>query len=139
VYDGTVDTAGRIKKLLEAIKDREALLKDSDYRAQGQKSQELATTEDEIIKMANVAIRLIEEEGSAIAFAEVFKQVRNDMDKVSRRLKAVDVGAATQTIEKDIIETLKEMIAALKKARQENKNKNNKQKDPNNSQQKPPD
>jgi hypothetical protein len=75
-----------------------------------------------------VAIRLIEEEGSAIAFAEVFKQVRNDMDKVAKRLNGADVGAVTQTIEKDIIDTLTEMIAALKKARQENKNKNNKPK-----------
>ncbi|MBI1917841.1 MAG: hypothetical protein HYS12_24365 [Planctomycetes bacterium] len=123
VKDGTVDTDARLTALVKAIKDRATREKDTDYRAQYQKSQELAITEEDLVKLANISIRLIEEEGSAIAFAEVFKQVRNDMDKVAKRLKGVDVGAVTQTIEQDIIDTLEEMIKALKKARQENKNK----------------
>ncbi len=113
VYDGTVDVDGRVKLTPDKKPTRE----------QAQRSNELSITEEEIVKMANVAIRLIEEEGSAIAFAEVFKQVRDDMDKVAKRLKKTDVGQVTQTIERDIIDTLKEMIAALKKARQDNKNK----------------
>ncbi|HKB40793.1 MAG TPA: hypothetical protein VKD72_30485, partial [Gemmataceae bacterium] len=123
VKEGTVDTDARVKALLKVLKDRAALEKDTDYRAQVQKSQELGNTEDELVKMANVAIRLIEEEGSAIAFAEVFKQVRNDMEKVTKRLKGIDVGMMTQNIEQDIIDNLEEMIKALKKQRQENKNK----------------
>src|SRR5262249_28679515 len=67
------------------------------------------------------AIRLIEAEGSAIAFAEVFKQARGDMINVANRLKLNDVGEVTVAIEEDIIATLKEMIEALKKAREENK------------------
>src|SRR5207244_2489806 len=40
-----------------------------------QRSTDLAISEDEIIKICATASRLVEEEGSAIAFAEVFKQV----------------------------------------------------------------
>ena len=51
-----------------------------------------------------------------MAFAEVFQQVRKDMMGVKNRLARVDTGKVTVTIENDIIETLKEMIEALKKA-----------------------
>src|SRR5262249_32529559 len=71
------------------------------------------------------AIEMLEAEGSAVAFPEVFKQVREDMKHVQRRLGVIDTGVVTQAIEKDIIDTLKEMIEALKKARQELDNQKN--------------
>jgi hypothetical protein len=72
------------------------------------------------------AIVVLEAEGSAVAFPEVFQQVREDMMHVQRRLGVSDVGQVTQTIEQDIIDSLKEMIEALKKAKQElENNKNN--------------
>ncbi|GBD36224.1 hypothetical protein HRbin36_01345 [bacterium HR36] len=55
-------------------------------------------------------------EGSAVAFAEVLQQVRQDMARVSTRLYKTDPGTETQAIERDIIDMLKEMIEALKKA-----------------------
>jgi len=94
-----------------------------EQRASAQASNDLAIKEDEIVREANLAIRLIEAEGSAIAFAEVFKQVRGDMVTVASRLRKTDVAVVTQTIENDIIDTLQEMIAALKKARQDNQSK----------------
>jgi hypothetical protein len=50
----------------------------------------------------------------------VFQQIRQDMMHVKKRLELTDVADVTQGIEKDIIATLKEMIDALKKAREEN-------------------
>ena len=64
---------------------------------------------------------MLEAEGSAVAFPEVFQQVREDMKHVQRRLEIADVADVTQAVEKDIIESLKEMIEALKKAQQQNK------------------
>jgi len=64
---------------------------------------------------------MLEAEGTAVAFPEVFQQVREDMKIVQRRLELADVAPVTQAIEQDIIDTLKEMVDALKKARQENK------------------
>ena len=51
-------------------------LPDEERRGVEQDSNILGEKEEEIVKMANIAIRLIETEGTAIAFAEVFKQVR---------------------------------------------------------------
>jgi hypothetical protein len=116
VRDGTVD----LDKAIQAYADKKAT------RADEQASLGLADKEDEIVKEAAAAIRIIEAEGSAVAFAEVFKQVYSDMVTVHARLRKTDVGTVTITIENDIIATLKEMIEALKKARQENQAKQGK-------------
>ncbi len=103
-------------------------------RQNQQDSLKLSDDEKEIVLEASKAIEMLEAEGSAVAFPEVFQQVREDMKHVQRRLGIVDVGQVTQAIEKDIIDTLKEMIEALKKARQELDNKKN----PPNPNQSPP-
>jgi len=104
------------EELDKAIK---ALPSQKPTRVEDQKALELSDAEDAIVREATAAIQLIEQEGSAIAFAEVFGQVRQDMILVAQKLKRTDAGAITQGIETDIIDSLKEMIAALKKARQE--------------------
>jgi hypothetical protein len=81
-----------------------------------------ADKEEEILREAAMALKLIQTEGSAVAFAEVFEQVSKDMENVANRLKRVNVDKVTQTIENDIIDTLKEMIAALQKAQKDVKN-----------------
>src|SRR5207247_900442 len=83
-----------------------------------QKSLDLSAREEAIVAEADKAIAMIKAEGSAIAFLEVFQQVRQDMVSVQRRLGKTDVGNLTQSIEKDIIDTLKEMLDALKNAQQ---------------------
>jgi hypothetical protein len=80
----------------------------------------LSDQEKEIVQEANKCIDILEAEGSAVAFPEVFQQIRQDMIHVQKRLELTDSGALTQNIERDIIENLEEMIAALKKARQDN-------------------
>jgi hypothetical protein len=82
-------------------------------------SLNLSDDELKIVYEATKAIEILESEGSAIAFPEVFQQVREDMKHVQRRLKNTDVGDVTVTIEQDIVETLKEMIKALEKAKKE--------------------
>jgi len=88
-------------------------------RTEVQKGLQLADREDQIVGEANKAIDLLKTEGSAVAFPEVFIQIRSDMINVSRRLRKTDTGAFTQTIEQEIIDTLKEMIEALKKAQKD--------------------
>ncbi len=83
----------------------------------------LSEDEDKIITEADYAIGIIEAEGTAVAFTEVFHQVRNDMMQVSRRLRRVDLGPETLAIEEDIVTTLKEMIEALKKQQQEQRDR----------------
>src|SRR5262249_17960927 len=100
-----------------------------------QQSLRLSDNEKDIVVEANKAIEMLEAEGSAVAFPEGFQQGRQDMMHVQRRLEITDVGVVTQAIEKDIIDSLKEMIEALKKARQENDNKKS---PPSNGQSGPP-
>jgi hypothetical protein len=75
----------------------------------------LAAQAKELVAEANGAIKQIEAEGSAVAFAEVFHEVRDDMKRVQTRLEAGDVGPETQAIQADVMDTLAEMIKALKK------------------------
>ena len=110
VKDGTV----ALDKIITGNPDKKS------SRAEDQKALELSDKEDEISKEANKALTLIEAEGSAVAFAEVFKQVLGDMNTTAGRLRRADVGEVTVAIEDDIIDALKEMVAALKKARKDN-------------------
>jgi len=92
-------------------------------RLEDLKAGELSTKEGAIVVEANKAIQLLQEEGTAVAFPLVFEDLRDQMKVVQARLFKTDVGTFTQSIEEDIISTLKEMIAALKKAQQDMKDK----------------
>lgn len=111
------------KAIFEVVEGRPG--KKSEREDQG-RSLAQSREEGEIVKEASKAIELLEAEGSAVAFPEVFQQVREDMRIVQRRLEITDVGVVTQGIESDIIDTLREMVDALKKAREENKDKKKK-------------
>ncbi len=120
------DFLGRCRKMLamqiEVSKGTEALHK----AVQGiprkhlrpkekQASLKLSIEQKAILREATTAIALITADGSAVAFDEVFQELRVDMKRIQRRLEINDVGLATQALEKDVIDTLKEMVAALQK------------------------
>jgi len=75
----------------------------------------LADDIKKIIAEVNAAVAILEKEGSAVAFPEVFRQVRDDMKIVQTRLEKCDLGKKTQELQQDIIDTLREMTAALEK------------------------
>ena len=105
VYEGTL----RLDKAIKEYPDKKA------SRTEEQRSLQLSDREQEIVREATKCIELLENEGSGVAFPEVFHQVRDDMINVQRRLGKADVFEVTQGIEQDIIATLGEMIEALKK------------------------
>jgi hypothetical protein len=78
-----------------------------------------AENEKKIVDLAAKAIEMIQAEGTAVAFAEVFEQVQGDMKTVQKLLEETKVDATTQTIEQEIIDQLEEMIKAFQKAKQE--------------------
>ena len=84
----------------------------TDWRA----AVRLAKQQRAIIAEVNKAVKMLEAEGSAVAFPEVFRQVRDDMIQVQFRLEIGNVGIKTQTLEADIVETLREMVMALTKS-----------------------
>jgi hypothetical protein len=109
VYDGTV----RVDKAIGTNPDKKA------SRAEEQRALQLSDREEVIVVEANKAIQILEAEGTAVAFPQMFEQVRDDAKNVARRLGKADVGTVTQVIEQDIIAALKDMIEALKKAQQD--------------------
>jgi hypothetical protein len=109
VYEGTLGVFNAIN----ANADKKA------NRQNQQDSLKLSDDEKAIVLEASKAIQILEDEGSAVAFPEVFVQVRDDMRSVQRRLEVVDAGKITQVTEEDIISTLRDMIKALEKAKQD--------------------
>ena len=92
-------------------------------RADIQRSQGQADKEGEIAKEARKAKALVDAEGTAVAFSEIFGQLVRDMEDVQRRLAKADTGLVTVRIETDIIQMLEQMIEALKQAQKDMKNK----------------
>src|SRR5262249_323874 len=115
VYEQTV----RLDRAIQENPDRKPT------RSNEQRSLQLSDREDKIAVEADQAIQLLREEGSAVAFPEVFMQVRDDMRIVARRLGKADVATVTQVIEKEINNTLNEMIDAIKKAQKNLENRRN--------------
>ncbi len=77
------------------------------------RSRELSVEEETIASEAEKALTLLKEEGSSVAFPQGVEQVRDDMLNIARRLSGNDVGEFTQSVEKDVIESLEEMVTAL--------------------------
>ena len=73
--------------------------------------------------LAAKVLALLKEEGSSIAFPEAVIQLREDMLIVARRLERVEVEEVTLGIEKDIIESLEEILEALQKELEKSKDK----------------
>ena len=104
LHDGTK----RLCKAVQGNTDKEPRPEDKQIALKLSDKQKTAIVE------ATTAINMLRAEGVAVSFPEVFEGLRTDMKRVQNRLAMSDVGLATQTIQKDIIETLKEMIRALK-------------------------
>ncbi len=110
------------KEVYESTKQIHAgIIKNANEKttADRQKSQQQGDKETEIIAEAEKALKLLESEGSAVAFARVLEEVKGDMQSVQRRLLECYVDTDTQQIEENIIAMLDDMVKALKKAQQD--------------------
>jgi hypothetical protein len=77
------------------------------------KARDLSVQQESIANDAMQALRLLKEEGSSVAFPKGVEQVWDDMLTISQRLGKNEVGELTQSIEKDVIESLEELVSAL--------------------------
>lgn len=101
----------------------EAVRKTADGRptvAHAAGANRLADVQLESLREAEGAMKLIREDGTAVAFAEALESVMTDMESLKRRLDETDVADVTQRIAADVVESLLDMIRALEKAIQEN-------------------
>ena len=79
----------------------------------------LSGKEAEIVVEADKATLLLHDDGTAVAFPEALRQMRQDMQQIVGRLAEAKVGKITQGVEKDVIAALEEMLDALKKAQKD--------------------
>jgi hypothetical protein len=108
IYDGTV----RLEKVPVA------------ERSHGHEieSGRLSSRERSIVRDVEEALRLLREEGSAVAMPEALSQVRDDMVQIENRLGQGKTEVLTQAIESDVIKELEEIIDAFKKAKEKAEN-----------------
>jgi hypothetical protein len=99
----------------------------ADQSRQSARGLQLARQQDEIALEATKAVTLLREEGTAVAFPEAVEMMRDDMRQAGKRLERTDVGEITQSIERDIIDALEEMIDALQKEMEKSKKKDQQQ------------
>jgi len=90
--------------------------------AQTTRANRLSDKERDIEREGNAALKLVKDDGAAVAFTEVLEQLIKDFGSIVDRLDRSDVGTITQTIENDAVDTLKEMVKALEKSISENEN-----------------
>ena len=102
------DATKGLHKIIEGADEKKPRPEDQ------QAALKLAADEMDAIKEAAKAIDMLETMTDVVAFTEEFRELRKDMKRVQRLLKNSDVGRETQAIEKDIIQTLREMISQLR-------------------------
>jgi hypothetical protein len=86
-------------------------------------SGRLSSRERSIVRDVEEALRLLHEEGSAVAMPEALQQVHDDMQQIEQRLGQGKTEVLTQAIETDVIKELEEIIDAFKKAKEKAENR----------------
>ena len=77
-------------------------------------SEEIALGE-----MSQQALEIIVEDGTSVVFPRVVQQLRDDFDRVAGMLEEERTGGYTHVMQKQIEQTLEELIKALEKAQQQ--------------------
>jgi hypothetical protein len=87
----------------------------------------LADRQGLVVREARRAVALLADEGSALAVAEVLSQVGDDAAAVQRRITKTDFDPLTQSIQDDVVDTLKEVVDAFEKERKKEKKQSKKE------------
>ncbi len=89
-------------------------------RAEELQLADLSAAQRALAEQAATCLHILDEEGTTIAFPRVVEQLAEDMTASADRLAGLDVGAITQTIQQEIVDTLEQLLEAVKKMQQEN-------------------
>lgn len=101
--------------------------KESFGRAEELQLAELSTNQRALSEQAATCLHILDEEGSTIAFPQVVEQLSEDMASSADRLAGSDVGTVTQAIQQEIVDTLEQLLDAVKKMQQENEQQQSQQ------------
>ncbi len=79
----------------------------------------LSQDETKLSEEASQALLILKEEGTTIVFPRMVTQMQQDMQEVARRLGAKTLDPLTLHLERDIADTLKELIGAIEQLRKD--------------------
>jgi len=77
----------------------------------------LAQAERDLAAEAGTALRILREEGTSLVFPRIVEQLAADLNDAGGRIAEKNVGPATQRLQTDIVESLKELIEAVEQVR----------------------
>ncbi|MEM8885297.1 MAG: hypothetical protein AAGD14_14610 [Planctomycetota bacterium] len=87
-------------------------------RADIDRARQLGEGESQIAVEAEKLLEVMREEGSTVVIPDVIDDMRKDLDALAERLVGLKAGEYTQAVQRDIIETLKELIDVIKEERE---------------------
>ena len=93
------------------LKDR---AKGQPPRALQDKGVQLAQMEDALAAEADKILEILREEGTTVVIPDVVEDMKADLEAIAARLRKLDAGSYTQQIQKDVMETLRELIEVIK-------------------------
>ncbi len=82
----------------------------------------MAVGERELAQMAQKGLDIIIEDGTSVVFPLVVEQLRDDLTSVGNLLDAKNTGSYTQAMQREIENTLRELIEALEQAQRQSEN-----------------
>ena len=77
-------------------------------------AKQLAQGETELAAEADKVMEILSEEGTTVVIPDVLNDMRGDLDMLAGRLAALKAGPYTQEVQRDVIETLRELIEVIK-------------------------
>ena len=91
------------------------------------RARELSREEETLVLEVTKSLALLREEGTSVAFPEALEDIRADMQTVSQRLENNQVAELTQSIERDILEAIQELLDAIRQEIEKKKEEQNSQ------------
>lgn len=130
------DLLALLQKMFQDMLDQQQRLTKSTLALEAKRTGKKKWTRQEELRCAEVAaaakklstqprkaLALMDANGSAIIFKSIVSNLREDMLRVGERLAKQKTAAPTQRLEKDIEDTLKDLLAALDQAQDDAANK----------------
>ncbi len=94
--------------------------RESFRRAETLQLADLAAKERNLSQQAQVCGHVLDEEGTTIVFPRVVGQLAEDMSSLADRLGGLRVGPLTQDLQREVVDTLGQLLEAVKRMQQEN-------------------
>ncbi len=99
--------------------------------------RELSQQQSELTQECAQTVNLLQEEGTSVAIVIAVEDIEADMNSVSGWMQEYKVGELTQSVQKDILESLKQLIETTQKEMQQMKEQQKQQQQRDPSQEKP--